>query len=548
MNALTSSITSSRAANSEWWRGAVIYQIYPRSFLDSNDDGIGDLNGILSKLDYLSELGVDGVWISPFYTSPMKDFGYDVADYCDVDPIFGNLSDFDNLIEKAHSLDLKVIIDQVFSHTSEEHAWFAESRLSKNNPKSDWYVWENAKPDGSPPSNWQSVFGGPAWTWDARRKQYYLHNFLKEQPQLNVHNPEVQNALLAASKFWLDRGVDGFRLDAINFSMHNRELTDNPMSNTPECDITRPFDMQLHIHNQSQPEIPAFLERVRSLLDEYGATFSVAEVGGPDPMDEMLAFTANGKRLNSAYNFDFLYAKSLSPKIVADSISAWTQSENEGWPSWAFSNHDAPRATSRWFDVEAFPHASQTIMMLLLSIRGNPIIYQGEELGLEQGDVPFDRLTDPEAITNWPLTLGRDGVRTPMPWHRDLPNAGFSNHEPWLPVDPRHYNKSVEIQSTQNNSCLNSAKSLLQLRKGLPPLIDGKLELVSVEDQLLVFKRRSADRDVYCCFNLSSTPATLQLDAPVTLLANEMGAIDVNQTPDKIMKPWSGMWAATKET
>ena len=422
-------------------------------------------------------------------------------------------------------------------------AWFTESRQNKDNPKSDWYVWEKAKPDGSPPSNWQSVFGGPAWTWDARRKQYYLHNFLKEQPQLNVHNIEVQNALLGVAKFWLDRGVDGFRLDAINFSMHNRDLIDNPISEMSEEDVTRPFDMQFHIHNQSQPEIPAFLEKVRALMDRYGATFSVAEVGGSDPMDEMLAFTAENKRLNSAYNFDFLYAKSLTPKIVAKSISAWTQSDEEGWPSWAFSNHDAPRATSRWFDLNKYPHASQTIMMLLLSIRGNPIIYQGEELGLEQADVPFEKLTDPEAITNWPLTLGRDGVRTPMPWHDNLPNAGFSNHEPWLPLDPRHYQKAIEVQKTQNSSCLNSVKSLLQLRRTLQPLIDGKLELVSVEDQLLVFKRESANKDVYCCFNLSSAPATLQIDTKLIQLADEMGAIDVNKTPEKILKPWSGVWA-----
>ena len=388
--------------NVEWWRGAVIYQIYPRSYLDTTGSGVGDLNGITQKLDYIRDLGVDGIWISPFFTSPMKDYGYDVADYCDVDPIFGSLSDFDTLISRAHKLGLKVIIDQVYAHTSDVHPWFEESRQDPTNAKANWYVWADPKPDGAPPSNWQSVFGGPAWEWDARRQQYYMHNFLREQPQLNLHNEDVQLALLDAARFWLDRGVDGFRLDAINFSMHNPALTDNPPSGKPLEKVTRPFDLQQHVHNQSQPGIVNFLERVRSLTDEYGAIFTVAEVPGADPIPEMRAYTHGQSRLTSAYNFDFLYARKLTPQKVTRSLQQWLGDKDEGWPSWAFSNHDAPRALTRWVDEEHHERASKTLLMLLMSLRGNPIIYQGEELGMVQADIPFDRLLDPEAIANWP--------------------------------------------------------------------------------------------------------------------------------------------------
>ncbi|MEQ9317065.1 MAG: alpha-amylase family glycosyl hydrolase, partial [Henriciella sp.] len=331
-----------------WWKGATIYQVYPRSFRDTTGDGIGDLAGIIEGLDHIASLGVDAVWLSPFFTSPMKDYGYDVADYCDVDPMFGTLQDFDRLIEKAHALGLRIIIDQVYSHTSDQHAWFEESRQDRTNPKADWYVWADPKEEGSPPNNWQSVFGGPAWEWDARRQQYYMHNFLVSQPDLNVHNPEVQDALLGAAKFWLDRGVDGFRLDALNFAMHDRELRDNPPSGLPMEKVTRPFDMQRHVHSMSQPEVPAFLERIRALLDTYDGCFTVAEIGGPDPIGEMKSFTAGETRLNSAYSFDFLYAKALLPAAVQRSLNEWGKTAGEGWPSWAFSNHDAPRAVSRW--------------------------------------------------------------------------------------------------------------------------------------------------------------------------------------------------------
>ena len=376
-------LTHARPVNAEpWWRGAAIYQIYPRSFCDSDGDGVGDLKGIAGRLDHVASLGVDAVWVSPFFTSPMKDFGYDVADYRDVDPTFGTLADFDAVVARAHALGLKVLIDLVFAHTSDQHSWFVDSRAGRGGDKADWYVWADPRPDGSPPSNWQSVFGGPSWTWDARREQYYHHNFLREQPQLNGHNPAVQEALLDIVRFWIDRGVDGFRFDAVNFMMHDRTLTDNPPVAEPK-QRTRPFDFQHHIHNQSQPEILPFLERLRALCDDSGAAFALAEVGGEQATREMVDYTAPG-RLHSAYGFDFLYAERLTPALVAASAARWPDRPGVGWPSWAFENHDAPRAVSRWVEPEHAGQFARAKMLLLAALRGSIILYQGEELGLTQ--------------------------------------------------------------------------------------------------------------------------------------------------------------------
>lgn len=485
----------------EWWRGAVIYQVYPRSFADSNGDGVGDLKGVTDHLEHIASLGVDAVWLSPFFTSPMKDFGYDVADYCDVDPIFGTLADFDALIDKAHRLGLRIITDLVFSHTSDEHPWFTESRQSRTNAKADWFVWADAKPDGSPPSNWQSVFGGPAWTWDARRGQYYMHNFLPEQPQLNVHDPEVQDALLDAARFWLDRGVDGFRFDAINFSMHDPNLTDNPPLPAGGR-RTRPFDFQDKVHNQSQPEIVDFLKRIRAVTDSYGGRFSVAEVGGDHAEREMQAFTAGDDRLNSAYGFLYLYAPALKDEMVRLATDTWDGRQGQGWPSWTFSNHDAPRAISRWAEGRDLQAVAGMAMLLLMCLRGNVFVYYGEELGLPQGEVPFDRLVDPEAIANWPQTLGRDGARTPMPWSADRPYAGFSTVEPWLPLDARHVALSVDRQEADPRSTLHLTRRLIALRKQHPALARGDMRMIDALAGLVCFERTLGAERLLCVFNL----------------------------------------------
>jgi len=532
------------ASSTEWWRGAVLYQVYPRSFADTNNDGIGDLPGVTAHLDHIASLGVDGLWLSPFFTSPMKDFGYDVADYLDVDPIFGTLADFDALIARAHELGLKVIIDQVYSHTSDEHQWFKDSRSSRSNARADWYVWADAKSDGSPPSNWQSVFGGPAWTWDARRHQYYMHNFLKEQPQLNVRNPEVQEALLDAMRFWLDRGVDGFRLDALNFAMHDPQLTDNP----PLSDNgrrTRPFDFQDKVHNQSQPEIPAFLTRLRHLADDYGRAtgrdrFLVAEVGGDRANEEMKQYTAGADRLHSAYGFLYLYADALTPELVDRGPAMWPGIEGEGWPSWTFSNHDAPRAISRWAEGRDEKTFAQMAMLLLMTLRGNVFVYQGEELGLPQAHVPFERLVDPEAIANWPETLGRDGARTPLPWRQDAAQAGFSGVEPWLPVDPRHVDLAVDAQEADPSSSLHLSRRLIALRRSHPVLRTGSMTMVTAKDGLLVFRRGEGAETLLCAFNLGHDP----IDWPMPQGWAVVEAINAPDPASGILPPLAGLLLA----
>ncbi len=507
-------LSSAQDIRQIWWRGATIYQVYPRSFCDSNGDGIGDLPGITSKLAYIASLGVDAVWISPFFTSPMKDFGYDVADYCGVDPIFGILSDFDDLIEKAHGLGLKILIDQVYSHTSDQHSWFAESRSSRDNARADWYVWADPKADGSPPNNWQSVFGGPAWTWDARRGQYYMHNFLSSQPQINMHNPKVQDAMLGVAQFWLDRGVDGFRVDAINFAMHDPDLKDNPPAPAGNGVRTRPFDFQLKIHNQSHPDIPAFIARLRTLMDGYPDRFSVAEVGGPEPDREMKAFTAGDQHFNSAYGFNFLYAEHLTPALVREAVEAWPEEDGIGWPSWAFSNHDAPRWISRWAPEDAREAYAAMVMMLFIALRGNVILWQGEELGLTQVDIPFDKLQDPEAIANWPLTLSRDGTRTPMPWNAHAPHCGFSSGEPWLPLGADHVAMAVDVEEADPKSMLALTRTLLATRNNNEALQGGDLKIIEAQNDLLVFERRSSNQHLVCAFNMGGQPVSWQPAQP----------------------------------
>ena len=522
MSDLESIDRPSTRATASWWRGAVIYQVYPRSFADSNGDGIGDLNGVTAHLDHIADLGCDAVWISPFFTSPMRDFGYDVADYCGVDPIFGTLADFDALVERAHALGLKVMIDQVYSHSSIDHPWFVESRASRDSAKADWYVWADPKPDGSPPNNWQSVFGGPSWTWDARREQYYLHNFLASQPDLNVRHPAVQDALLDVARFWLDRGVDGFRLDALNFAMHDPALTDNPPVAAPEK-RTRPFDFQRHLHNQSHGDIPAFIERIRALTDGYPGRFALAEVGGEQAAAEMKLYTEGNARLHSAYGFDYLYAEELTPAVVRSAIGNWPGHEGEGWPSWAFSNHDAPRFASRWWAGEQRAAFVRTALMLLVALRGNVILYQGEELGLPQAEVAFEHLKDPEAIANWPQTLGRDGARTPMPW-TGAQDGGFGSDRPWLPVDPRHLPLSVEAQRDDEQSTLKWTRRMVELRRGSRALREGSIELIDAPgEQIVAFERAVDGERLLCVFNLSNRPATF---APrnVTVLAQTGGA------------------------
>ena len=514
----------------EWWRGGVIYQVYPRSFQDSSGNGVGDLNGIIDRLDHIASLGVDAVWLAPFFTSPMEDMGYDVADYCDVDPLFGTLADFDRLVEKAHALGLKLIIDQVISHTSDRHPWFIESRESRTNPKSDWYVWVDPTPAGAPPNNWASVFGATSWEWSATRKQYYLHNFLVSQPDLNFHNREVQDAVLDALRFWLERGVDGFRFDTVNFYFHDEKLRSNPPKpKSRRIEAVKPYDMQNHLHDKSQPENLDFLKRVRSLLDAYGA-MSVGEVGDEDrPIEIMAAYTEGTERLHMAYSFEFLLAD-FSPERFKSRIAGFFAGAPDGWPCWSFSNHDVIRHVSRW---GAHAHSREAMAKLaaamLMSFRGSVCLYQGEELGLPEADLAFEELTDPPGIRFWPEYKGRDGCRTPMPWDKgEAPNGFSTNEKTWLPVKPEHSALNVALQNETSGSMLSFYRALLALRRNTPALVAGNIRFFETTAPVLAYRRDLGDQTIFCAFNLSTEPVTAKLvnAAGAKLMPHAEAALD----------------------
>jgi alpha-glucosidase len=513
-----SQVVPALAPDRDWWRGAVIYQIYPRSFQDSNGDGIGDLKGILRRLPHIASLGADAIWISPFFKSPMKDFGYDVTDYCDVDPMFGTLADFDAVVAEAHRLGLRVMIDQVISHTSEEHPWFKESRSSRDNAKADWYVWADAKPDGTPPNNWLSIFGGSAWQWDTRRRQYYMHNFLAEQPDLNFHNRAVQDALLDTVRFWLDRGVDGFRLDTINFYFHSAGLEDNPALPENERNATiapavNPYNFQDHLYDKSRPENLEFLERFRALLDEYPAAAAVGEVGDAQRGLEVVAqYTSGTERVQMCYSFDFLGPEKLSAGNIRSILETFGKVAPDGWSCWALSNHDVVRHATRWANDEPDRQAYlKVISALLMSLRGSVCIYQGEELGLEEAELAFEDLQDPYGIRFWPEFKGRDGCRTPMVWERAESNAGFSKGKPWLPVPPAHRQKAVDTQEGVPSSLLEHYRRFLAFRRSHPAFAKGEIEFLAAQGDLLAFTRRHGNERIISVFNLGHQPATFKL-------------------------------------
>lgn len=507
---------NSADSKQEWWRGAVFYQIYPRSFYDSNGDGIGDLPGITEKIDYIASLGVDAIWISPFFKSPMKDFGYDVSDYRMVDPLFGNNRDFEELLGKAHKAGLKVIMDMVISHTSIEHQWFVESRKDRHNTKADWYIWADPNPDGTPPNNWQSIFGGAAWTYETRRGQYYMHNFLKEQPDLNYHNPEVRNAVLEACQFWLDKGIDGFRLDTVNFYVHDKNLRDNPArpqnrekkAAGTQIDFPEPYNMQEHLYDKSQPENLAFIERLRALTDRYEATMMVGEIGDDDMTGRAIEYTEGNTRLHTAYNFSLLGGRAPDARMIQDYIKDFEFRSNDSWPSWAFSNHDVIRVVSRWGEkigAENNPDFAKMLIALLGSLRGTIFMYQGEELGLTEAEIPFEKLQDPFGKYLWPEWQGRDGCRTPIPWDGTKPHAGFSTKEPWLPIPEGHLPRAVKEQENKADSVLEFTKDFFKWRKTRPCLQWGSIDFIDNQenDSILAFRRTWKGQTLLAVFNLS---------------------------------------------
>lgn len=506
-------------SNADWWRGAVIYQVYPRSFQDTDGDGIGDLKGVTERLPYIASLGVDAIWLSPFFTSPMADMGYDVSDYCDVDPMFGTLADFDAMMAKAHGLGLKVIIDQVLSHTSDQHPWFKESRTSRDNPKADWFVWAAAKPDGTAPNNWLSVFGGPAWEWDGVRKQYYMHNFLASQPDLNFHNREVQEALLEAVRFWLERGVDGFRLDTVNYYFHDKELRDNPahMPDSEDAGLdapdVNPYGMQSHLYDKTQPENIGFLKRFRTLLDQYDGRTSVGEVGdGARSLRTVAAYTAGGDKLHMCYTFDLL-GPDFTPNHIRHCVDAFHKSVADGWVCWAFSNHDVHRHVSRFaHNAEDRPAVAKLAISVLSTLRGSICLYQGEELGLPEAELAFEDLTDPYGIRFWPAFKGRDGCRTPMPWSDGKDHAGFTTAaKPWLRVPAEHAALAVDTQDGKEGSVLEHYRQTLAFRKAHAALIDGDMEFLDLDEDVLAFTRKKGDDRLLFVFNLRGGPQEVKL-------------------------------------
>ncbi|QLE85467.1 alpha-glucosidase [Shewanella sp. Scap07] len=516
-----------------WWRGAVIYQIYPRSLNDASGDGVGDLRGIINKMDYIASLNVDAIWISPFFKSPMKDFGYDISDYRCVDPMFGTMEDFDELIEQAHSKGIKVVIDQVLSHTSDQHQWFTESRTSKDNDKSDWYVWADPKEDGSAPNNWLAIFGGCAWEWEPRRSQYYLHNFLTSQPDLNFYNPDVRQAVLDNVKFWLDKGVDGFRLDAITFCYHDHLLRDNPAKPADKrqgrgFSEDNPYAYQYHYFNNTRPETVEFIEELRQLIEQYPGVVTLGEVSSEDSLATMAEYTQGTKRLHMAYSFELL-TDDFSARYIRETVEALENSIGDGWPCWAIGNHDVKRVATRWGKGEFSDEMGKMLNALLCSLRGSVCSYQGEELGLSEADIPFEQVQDPFGIAFWPMFKGRDGCRTPMPWQANQPSGGFSTQAPWLPVPNEHLNRAVDIQSIDSSSMLSSYQRLLDWRKAHPVLIFGGIKFFDVSDDVLLFEREYQGVRYLVGFNLTanSTTVTNPITASMSPIPQDMlpGAI-----------------------
>ncbi|MEW6093977.1 MAG: alpha-glucosidase [Chloroflexota bacterium] len=549
-----------------WWRDGVIYQIYPRSFADSNRDGLGDLPGITAKLDYLAGLGIDGIWLSPIYPTPDKDFGYDISDYCNVDPRFGTLADFDRLVEQAHQRGLHILLDMVMNHTSDQHPWFVESRSSRNNPKRDWYIWRPPAPlrlppcspkmgeekeRGGVPNNWQASFGGRAWEYDPATGEYYLHLFTREQPDVNWRNPEVRRAQLDVFRFWLKRGADGFRLDVFNAYFKHPDFPDNPSKFG-----LRAFDRQQHIHDIDQPEMMPLLNELRLLLDSYPERYAVGETYFATP--EKTVSYCGPDKLHAAFSFDFtshtseileaLRIHTWNPRWIMKKVLAREAIFNAAgvWPTTVMSNHDLPRAASRYCRGED-DRMAKIVMTLLLTLRGTPFLYQGEEIGMR--DVPLKRseILDPPGKKYWPIYKGRDGCRSPMQWD-DSPNAGFSPARPWLRVHPNYLTRNVKRQQTKPDSLFNFTKALIALRKSHPALRRGDLEPVAATRDILAYLRKSQEQTILVILNFSKKRQVFSIPSGIhlkeQLLISGKDPVSLAQQEIVLMPYEASLWLA----
>ena len=484
---------------SDWWKSAVIYQIYPRSFQDSNGDGIGDLRGIEHRLGELEELGVDAIWISPIFPSPMADFGYDVADYCGVDPRFGTLDDFDSLLAAAHARGIRVLLDLVPNHSSDRHPWFVESRSSRDSGKRDWYIWRDPKPDGSPPNNWISDFGGPAWEWDAATGQYYYHAFLKEQPDLNWRNPALRKAMLDVLRFWFERGVDGFRIDVLWHMIKHADFPDNPAN--PEWREGWPEYMTVHQrHSTDQAEVHEIAAAMRGIADEYGARVLIGEIYLPVP--RLMTYYGSAERpgVHLPFNFQLIGAEWSAPglaKMIAEYEAALPDG---GWPNWVLGNHDRPRIASR-----VGPAQARVAMMLLLTLRGTPTLYYGDEIGVADVDIPAGMVQDPRELREPGIGMGRDPVRTPMAWDASA-NAGFGPADPWLPLHPDWQTRNVAVQREDEASMWRLTQKLLAIRHARPALALGDYHPIECGGDLLAYERRLGEERLLVVLNLGDRP------------------------------------------
>ncbi|CAN5317032.1 alpha-amylase family glycosyl hydrolase [soil metagenome] len=484
-----------------WWQTGVIYQIYPRSWQDSTGNGIGDLEGIRRQLDYLTWLGIDAVWISPIYPSPMADFGYDISDYTDVHPLFGSLADVDRLIAEVHARGLKIILDLVPNHSSDEHPWFAESRSSRDNAKRDWYLWRDAKADRQPPNNWLSVFGGSAWEWDEQTGQFYYHAFLKKQPDLNWRNPEVRAAMHEVIRFWLGRGIDGFRVDVMWHLIKDAALRDNP-PNPDYREGQREYNRLLHVYSTDQPEVHEVVAEMRSLVDDYDERVLIGEIYLPIP-ELVTYYGRNGRGAHLPFNFQLIVLPWEAERIYATIAEYEAALPPTGWPNWVLGNHDQPRIASRVGRAQA-----RVAAMLLLTLRGTPTIYYGDEIGMSDGDVPPELIQDPQALNADDPSLSRDPHRTPMQWDASK-HAGFTSGEPWLPVSADADKVNVAAERKDSQSMLSLHRRLLELRAAEPALHCGSWSPLCIYGDAFAYVRAHAGRRFVIALNLGTTRATL---------------------------------------
>lgn len=508
--------------NLKWWQTAVFYQIYPRSFQDTNGDGIGDLQGIIDRLDYLVDLGINAIWISPIFPSPMADFGYDVADYCDIHSMFGNLDTFDRLLAEAHERNLKIILDYVPNHSSHQHPWFLESRSSRENPRRDWYIWRDAQADGSPPNNWEAFFGGSAWEWDEPTQQYYLHTFLPEQPDLNWRNPELVQAMHNALRFWLDRGVDGFRVDAIVCLMKDEQFRDNPAAQPGSFWERWGHELEPR-HTMHLPETLQQVRQMRQVLDEYEDRVHIGETSAPEYAGLIPYYGDSLDGYDIPFNFNTLNAPWQAVGMRALIEDYYTVLPPGGWPNFVFGNHDVHRLATRYGRKN-----HRSVGMLLLTLWGIPTIYYGDEIGMTDVFISVEQRTDPWGINKPETDLGRDPERTPMQWDSST-NAGFTTGEPWLPLANDYTQVNVAAQLADEQSTLSFYKKLLHLRRSLPALHNGAFTFVDgLGEDLLAYLREANGQRLLVCLNFGGQTRHIDLSdmtsSAETLLSTHFNA------------------------